>query len=188
MLKDALRTIASPRLLVDKPSLEPYPSTSVMDMDELDKQEEILKVCKRLRSLRESKAFTLLDVEQRSEGEVTAIALGSYERGHRQISVSKLLQIARIYGVPASDILTQKAERVEPTRITFDLRKIGQSTLSESVKLARVLNEIAQMRGDWNGELISIRADDFTNFSLFTGLSAIEIQSSISKYSIPRSK
>ncbi|CAB4635690.1 unannotated protein [freshwater metagenome] len=159
-----------------------------MDMDKLDKQEEILKVCKRLRSLREAKAMTLLDVEKRSEGEVTAIALGSYERGHRQISVSKLLQIARIYGVPASDILTQKAERVEPTRITFDLRKIGQSTLSESVKLALVLNEIAQIRGDWNGELISIRADDLTNFSLFTGLSAIEIQSSISKYSIPRLK
>ena len=173
---------------MDKPNLEPYSSTSVMDMDKLDKQEEILKVCKRLRSLREAKAMTLLDVEKRSEGEVTAIALGSYERGHRQISVSKLLQIARIYGVPASDILTQKAERVEPTRITFDLRKIGQSTLSESVKLALVLNEIAQIRGDWNGELISIRADDLTNFSLFTGLSAIEIQSSISKYSIPRSK
>ncbi len=173
---------------MDKPNLEPYSSTSVMDMDKLDKQEEILKVCKRLRSLREAKAMTLLDVEKRSEGEVTAIALGSYERGHRQISVSKLLQIARIYGVPASDILTQKAERVEPTRITFDLRKIGQSTLSESVKLALVLNEIAQIRGDWNGELISIRADDLTNFSLFTGLSAIEIQSSISKYSIPRLK
>ncbi len=188
MLKDALRTIASPRLLVDKPNLEPHTSTSVTDMEKLDKQEEILKVCKRLRSLREAKALTLLDVEQQSEGEVTAVALGSYERGHRQMSVSKLLQIARIYGVPVSDILTQKAERVEPTRITIDLRKIGQSAVSESVKLVRVLNEIAQMRGDWNGELISIRADDLTNFSLFTGLSAIEIHSCISKYSIPRSK
>jgi transcriptional regulator with XRE-family HTH domain len=188
LLKDALRTIASPRLLVDKPNLEPHTSTSVTDMEKLDKQEEILKVCKRLRSLREAKALTLLDVEQQSEGEVTAVALGSYERGHRQMSVSKLLQIARIYGVPVSDILTQKAERVEPTRITIDLRKIGQSAVSESVKLVRVLNEIAQMRGDWNGELISIRADDLTNFSLFTGLSAIEIHSCISKYSIPRSK
>ena len=173
---------------MDKPNFEPHTSTSVTDMEKLDKQEEILKVCKRLRSLREAKALTLLDVEQQSEGEVTAVALGSYERGHRQISVSKLLQIARIYGVPVSDILTQKAERVEPTRITIDLRKIGQSTVSESVKLVRVLNEIAQMRGDWNGELISIRADDLTNFSLFTGLSAIEIHSCISKYSIPRSK
>ena len=173
---------------MDKPHFSAASSTTVAYMEKLDTQEEVLKVCKRLRSVREAKALTLLEVEQRSQGELTAVALGSYERGDRQISLFKLLQIARIYGVPASEILTKKIERVEPARIVFDLRKIRQSTHSEAAKIAQVLTEIAQTRGDWNGELISIRANDLVNLFLFTGLSAVQIQSCISEFSIPRSK
>jgi transcriptional regulator with XRE-family HTH domain len=157
-------------------------------MEKLNAQEEILKVCQRLRSVREAKSLTLLDVEEKSGGEVTAVALGSYERGDRQISLSKLLQIARVYELPASEILTQKTERVEPIRITVDLRKIRKSARSESVKTTSVLREIANLRGDWNGEIISIRATDLTNLSLFTGLSAAEIQSCIDDFCVPRSK
>ena len=104
------------------------------------------------------------------------------------MSLYKLLELARIYGVPASEILTQKIDRIEPARITVDLRKIQESTRSESVKTARVLNDIAQIRGDWNGELISIRATDLTNLTLFTGLNASEIKSCLAEFCIPRSK
>ena len=173
---------------MDKPNLAPQLSTTVACMEKLNAQEEILKVCQRLRSVREAKSLTLLDVEEKSGGEVTAVALGSYERGDRQISLSKLLQIARVYELPASEILTQKTERVEPIRITVDLRKIRKSARSESVKTTRVLREIANLRGDWNGEIISIRATDLTNLSLFTGLSAAEIQSCIDDFCVPRSK
>ena len=188
MLKDALRTIASPQVLVDKPKLAPHFSTTVARMDNLNTQDEVDKVCQRLRRVREERSLTLLDVEQKSGGEVTAVALGSYERGDRQISLSKLLQIARVYELPASEILTQKTERVEPKRITVDLRKIGQSARRESVKTTRVLREITKLRGDWNGEIISIRATDITNLSLFTGLTGSEIQSCIDDFCVPRSK
>ena len=77
---------------------------------------------------------------------------------------------------------------MEPTRIVFDLRKIRPSTHSEAAKIAQVLTEIAKLRGDWNGEIISIRASDITSLSLFTGLSTAEIQSCVAEYSIPRSK
>lgn len=173
---------------MDKPNLASPSSTTVPRMKKLNTQEEILKVCQRLRSVREGKALTLLDVEQESAGEVTAIALGSYERGDRQMSLYKLLQIARIYGIPASEILTQKIDRIEPARITVDLRKIRESMCSESIKTARVLTDIAQMRGDWNGELISIRATDLTNLTLFTGLTGSEIKSCLAEFCIPRSK
>ena len=173
---------------MDKPHIPSASSATVAYMEKSNTPEEILNVCKRLRAVREAKSLTLLDVQQKSEGKITAVALGSYERGDRQISLVKLLQIATIYGVPASEILTKKTERVEPTRITIDLRKIGQSTDREGLKTTRVLNEIAKLRGDWNGEVISIRASDITNLSLFTGLSAAEIQSCVTEYSIPRSK
>jgi len=173
---------------VDKPRFLPASSVTVAYMENINTQEEILDICNRLRSVREGQSLTLLDVQQRSGGKVSAVALGSYERGHRQISLSKLLQIAKIYGVPASEIVTQKTERVGPMRITIDLRKIRHSTHHEGIKTARVLNEIAKLRGDWNGEIISIRANDITNLSLFTGLSAAEIQLCVANYSIPRSK
>ena len=188
MLKDALRTIASPQVLVDKPNLAPLSWATVAGMEKLNTQEKMLKVCQRLRSVRERKSLTLLDVEQKSGGEVTAVALGSYERGNRQISLVKLLQIASIYEIPASEILIQKTERVDPTRITVDLRKIRRSTRSDSVKTERVLTEIAKLRGDWNGEIISIRATDLTNLSIFTELSGPEIQSCINDFCVPRSK
>jgi transcriptional regulator with XRE-family HTH domain len=157
-------------------------------MEKPNAQEEIHRICQRLRSVREAKSLTLLDVEQKSGGEVTAVALGSYERGDRQISLSKLLQIARVYELPASEILTKKEERLRPRRITFDLRKIRQSAHPNSLKTAAVLTQISQLRGDWNGELLSIRADDLTNLSAFTGLSAGDIQSCVNEFSIPRSK
>lgn len=173
---------------MDKPNLAPQYSTTVACMEKLNTQEEMLEVRQRLRSVREGKSLTLLEVEQKSGGKVTAVALGSYERGDRQISLSKLLQIARVYEIPASEILTQKTERVSPMRITVDLRKIRQSARSESVKTTRVLTEIVKLRGDWNGEIISIRATDLTNLSLFTGLSGPEIQSCINDFCVPRSK
>ncbi len=173
---------------MDKPNIVPLASTTVAGMEKINTKEEMVRVCQRLRSVREGRALTLLDVEQKSMGEVTAIALGSYERGDRQISLSKLLQLARVYELPASEILTQKIERVEPTRITIDLRKIRKSVGGVALQIARALTEIASLRGDWNGEVISIRATDLTNLSLFTGLTASEIHLCVTEFSIPRSK
>jgi transcriptional regulator with XRE-family HTH domain len=157
-------------------------------MKQISSREEMHKICQRLRSIREAKGWTLLDVERKSGGKITAIALGSYERGDRQVSLFKLLHIAKIYELPASEILTQKIDRIEPKRITIDLRKLLSSTLPESVKVAQVLREIALLRGDWNGELMSIRATDLTNFSIFSGLTNLQIHTCISGFTIIRSK
>lgn len=173
---------------MDKQKLAPFAATTVGFMRHLNSREEMLTVCLRLRSIREAKNRTLMDVELRSGGEITAISLGSYERGDRQLNLFKLLQIARVYELPASEILTEKIERIEPGRITIDLGKILQSALPESIKIAQVLREIAHLRGDWNGELMSIRATDLTNFSVFSGLSTQQIQRCVSEFTVPRSK
>ena len=150
--------------------------------------EDMQKICQRLRTIRERKALTLLEVEGRSGGQISAVALGSYERGHRNVTLSKLLQIAQIYELPLLEILTERSERVEIGRFTFDLRKILLSQLPQSATVVRILREIAVQRGDWNGEVMSIRAIDIANFQIFSGLSTEEISAFASQCTVTRSK
>ena len=62
-------------------------------------------VCRNLRAIRNARGLSLFDVEVASNGVISAIALGSYERGDRMLSVSKALLIADFYGVSAAQIL-----------------------------------------------------------------------------------
>lgn len=68
--------------------------------------------CKSLREVRKSKKLSLRDVERLSDGKWKAIVIGSYERGDRQLSIKKLLQLAEFYEVPVAELL---GVRVEPT-------------------------------------------------------------------------
>ena len=60
----------------------------------------------RLRQIRESQGLTLQQVSARSQGQISAIALGSYERGDRSISARKILQIAQLYNIPVTELFT----------------------------------------------------------------------------------
>lgn len=53
----------------------------------------------RLRAVREARKLSLRDVERRTNGRVKVGALGSYERGTRAVTVTRLLELAEIYGV-----------------------------------------------------------------------------------------
>lgn len=173
---------------MDKAKLSSLIITSVGFMKQLMPNEDMQKICQRLRTIRERKALTLLEVEGRSGGQISAVALGSYERGHRNVTLSKLLQIAQIYELPLLEILTERSERVEIGRFTFDLRKILLSQLPQSATVVRILREIAVQRGDWNGEVMSIRAIDIANFQIFSGLSTEEISAFASQCTVTRSK
>ncbi len=173
---------------MDKAKFASLLTTSVGFMKQLIPREDVQRICQRLRTVRERKGLTLLDVEGRSGGEISAVALGSYERGHRNVSLSKLLQIAKIYELPISEIVTEGSERVETGRFTFDLRKIMRSQLPESDTVVRILQEIAVQRGDWNGEVMSIRAVDIANFQIFSGLSTQQISVFTSECTVVRSK
>ena len=44
------------------------------------------------------------------------------------------------------------------------------------------------MRGDWNGEIISLRSQDITNMEIFTEIPPETIQEMLLTYGFPRSK
>jgi hypothetical protein len=50
------------------------------------------------------------------------------------------------------------------------------------------MDNIAKLRSDWNGEVISLRAEDLKNLHNFSGFSAREIEELILNFSFPRRK
>jgi transcriptional regulator with XRE-family HTH domain len=141
-----------------------------------------------MRLIRESRHLTLIQAARLSKGELTAIALGSYERGDRSVSARKLISIAQLYEVPISELFEAPKKYMIEERISIDIRKILTTSSPAGQKITTVIRNIARMRGDWNGEVISLISHDINNFEVFTGLSSEEINQVLLDYKIPRSK
>jgi transcriptional regulator with XRE-family HTH domain len=59
----------------------------------------------RLRSIRQQQGLSLQGVEEKSNGRWKAVVVGSYERGDRAVTVSRLAELADFYRVPVSELL-----------------------------------------------------------------------------------
>ena len=173
---------------MDNGNIKCRPHNIVTAMTTIHAQSQIENLYVRLRSIRESRHLTLVQAAKLSQGQISAIALGSYERGDRSVSASKLLVIANLYDVPVADLFESPKKYMTEERISIDIRKILKSLDREAQKITQVIRNIARMRGDWNGEVISLRANDINNLEIFTGLTADQIQKVIREYGFPRSK
>ena len=134
-------------------------------------------VAARLRTIRKSRGWTLHDIESRTAGSIKAVVMGSYERGTRAISLARALELANLFAIPISDLLNEPNLRNDesPRFRRFDQRRIGK-LLSENederlVKLNNFLVAIAQRRGDWNGEILSLRSSDLDTLTLILEMS-----------------
>ena len=134
-------------------------------------------VANRLRSIRKSRGWTLHDVESESGGSIKAVVMGSYERGTRAISLARALELANLFAIPIADLLSDptsgRDENLGFRR--FDQRRIAK-LLSEKDdealrKLNRFLIAIAQRRGDWNGEILTLRSTDLDTLTLILEMS-----------------
>ncbi len=157
-------------------------------MTTIHAQAQIENLHTRMRLIRESRHLTLVAAAKLSHGEISAIALGSYERGDRSVSARKLIAIAQLYEVPVTELFEPPKIYMPEERISIDLRKILMTSSPVAQKITEVIRNISRMRGDWNREVISLRAHDINNFELFTGLTAAEIKKVIIEYGFPRSK
>jgi len=160
----------------------------VRDMETIHAQTHIETLQIRMRHIRESRHLTLVQAARLSKGEISAIALGSYERGDRSVSANKLILIANLYQVPISELFELQPNFMPEERISIDVRKILTTTNPVAHAITEVLRNIARMRGDWNGEVISLRGQDINNFHVFSGLTTEDIKKVIADYKFPRSK
>ena len=154
----------------------------------MDSTQQLLQLNLRLRLLRESRKLTLQQAAALPQDSITAMALGSYERGDRAITAAKLVAISQMYGVPLEELFAAPDKTIASNRITVDIRKVNGNASELSKRFSCVVAKVARMRSDWNGELISLRSEDLKNLSTFSGFSPEEISLITKEYVIPRSK
>ena len=149
---------------------------------------ELVALQSRLRAVRISKGLTLSQVSLQSKGSISAIALGSYERGDRSLSTQKLFEISQIYGVPVAELLSSPNKGIDSGRVIIDLRKLSlDQDLSTEAPL-KIIQRIAAMRHDWNGEVISLRSTDVIMLKIFADYSEEEIGTFLMKFALAKLK
>lgn len=140
------------------------------------------EIAARLRSIRLSRNLTLADVETRSHKLLRAVALGSYERGDRSLSVWKAIELSNFYEVPLSYLLTGHSPTVSiETKIVIDLRRMRALSVAQSHESAtqKILFSfvfgIIKDRQDFNGEILSLRKSDIDFLTTTIGCSNGEL-------------
>ena len=125
-------------------------------------------VGERLRNIRKQKKMSLQEVEATSNNEFKASVLGAYERGERVISVLRLERLARFYGVTVDQLLPRDKQRedaaqpgtVAPKKLRIDVAKLSAREGDQFKMLERLLRMIQVQRQDFNGKVITVRAND----------------------------
>lgn len=123
----------------------------------------------RLRAIRQQQSLSLQGVEEKSKGRWKAVVIGSYERGDRAVTVAKLAELADFYGVPVGELLpggVAGATLAPPTQIVIDLEQLNRVPTDKAAPLARYAAAIQTQRGDYNGRVLSIRADDLRTLAV----------------------
>jgi transcriptional regulator with XRE-family HTH domain len=135
-------------------------------------------VAARLRTIRRARSLSLSQVEALSSGSLKAVVLGSYERGSRNLTIKRALEIAKIYNVPITELFSAKSAPAlgEIPRLMLDIRALqrgGDLRKKEEDQrraLAQLLRSICEYRQDWNGEVITLRESDLATISLLINL------------------
>lgn len=113
----------------------------------------------RLRQARKSSGWSLLEVEERTDGDFKASVLGAYERGERSLSALRLCQLADIYEVPAGSLLPTPYDG-KTDGVVIDLDKAERLDGDQANAMQRFLNAIQTMRRDAQGIGLAVRQSD----------------------------
>ena len=129
------------------------------------------EVGEKLRRIRLERGLSLQEVERASGGRWKAAVIGSYERGDRNISATRLLELAEFYEVSPAEVLpgeTVVRQDGGSGGVVIDLQKLDE--LGEQwAAVRRYLESIQVQRGDFNRQMLSIRGEDLRALSVLHG-------------------
>jgi transcriptional regulator with XRE-family HTH domain len=120
----------------------------------------------RLREIRKSKGWSLQDVEHHSNGKWKAVVIGSYERADRAISLKKAISLMQFYQVPITELFPEITTQVTARSVSVNLNRLAESSETKSQILQRFTKSISNRRKDWNGQILTIRANDLQFLAL----------------------
>ena len=157
-----------------------------MSMERGDQADELSyarMVGERLRAIRQQKNLSLSDIEQSTQQEFKASVMGAYERGERMISVPRLERLARFYGVTVDQLLPRDPQREDaaqpgaavPKKLRIDVVKLSTRDGAQFNMLERLLRMIQVQRQDFNGKVITVRANDTRAIAVMLDVSVDEV-------------
>lgn len=129
-------------------------------------------VGERLRMIRRQQGLSLQTVEERSNREFKASVVGAYERGERIISVLRLQRLAQLYAVPIDQLLPRETNFLagvpsseggggsSGAPVTIDVLRLNDLDAPEADVLRRYVRMLQIQRGDFNGQVMTIRDED----------------------------
>lgn len=145
----------------------------------------------RLRAIRQQQGLSLHGVESKSKGRWKAVVVGSYERGDRAITVQKLSELAAFYQVPVSELLPEGTRVGGPTtqapRLVLDLERMADLPADKAGPLSRYAAAIQAQRGDYNGRVLTVRAEDLRTLAVIYDQSTDSITSLLKTWGVLRS-
>lgn len=118
------------------------------------------QVGQRLRAIRHTRHLSLDEVEKASSGRWTAPTIGAYERGARRLSLARLHALAKFYGVPTAQLLGDQPLAESPRVASVMINLQALQAAPEAEAMLRFLHSIILQRGDYNGQVLSVRNDD----------------------------
>jgi len=156
---------------------------STSENESLDELSFARLVGERLRQIRQQKKLSLSEVESATHQEFKASVMGAYERGERMISVPRLERLANFYGVTVDQLLPRDKQRegdtqsqsAAPTKLRIDVAKLSLREGKEFKMLERLLRMIQVQRQDFNGKVITVRANDTRAIAVMLDVSVDEV-------------
>ena len=113
----------------------------------------------RLRQARKSRGWSLLEIEDMTDGDFKASVMGAYERGERSVSARRLCKLADLYEVPAGSLLPAPYDGSDEP-LVIDLSRAENLSVDQANAMERFLNAIQVMRKDPTGIGMAVRQSD----------------------------
>jgi transcriptional regulator with XRE-family HTH domain len=112
--------------------------------------------------------LTLRDVSSSSHGRFKPSVLGAYERGERNISLTRFCELAETYGVPPDRLLADVFALLDPAgrqEIAIDLNRLTLIPGQEGKVVAEFVHKLKSQRGDYMTDVITLRSGDIEAIS-----------------------
>ena len=137
-----------------------------------------------IRDARTKAGLTLRDLERVSDGRFKPSAVGGYERGERDISAERLIELSFTLGTTPEELVGDAMRRLFPrthVEVSIDLGALREQADTKAVRtIGGYAHEIQRRRNDLFGDVITIRAGDLEVIARDAGTDVQEMLEQIS--------
>jgi transcriptional regulator with XRE-family HTH domain len=114
-------------------------------------------------------------VSELSRGRFKPSSIGGWERGEREISLQRFCELAEIYAVPPDRLLDEALDAMSPQNreeVVIDLTRLPllEGEEPELLRVAEFVHGVRARRGDYLGEILTLRSGDLDEIALGTSM------------------